>query len=291
MISKKSLVLTLSSLFALLIIFGVFSFVHKENVITYTAPNEPVFLTASFAETDKKDLENWETEILNRKSSVSSARTSYTETIARSALTEYFKAKDANAAMNEDEIAKSIIQKTSTESLERKIEFLEYQISDLKIISDTGKEALKTYGNTVGEVAIKNVYNGTSGNEFEIFTRAMNQNDPVEYENLKPIISNYEKLISDLLKIETPSSLASSHLKVINSLSAIAGSIKEFNVFLTDPLRGIFILAKYGRYGLELQNAMKEIDASMKKNQVNFINTDPGYSIERTANASLPPKQ
>jgi len=191
--NKKSAILILSSLFAILIIFGVFSFVHKQSVVTYSAPNEPVFLAASFEETNKQDLENWETEILNRKSNVSVARASYTETIARSALAEYFKAKDANAAVNEEEIAKSIIQKTSKENLERKIEFSEYKIADLKITPDTNKESLKKYGNKLGEAAIKNVYDSVSGNESEIFNRAMNQNDPAEYEKLKPIILNYEK--------------------------------------------------------------------------------------------------
>src|SRR3989338_1022800 len=151
MISKKSLVLTLSTLFALLIIFGVFSFVHEKNVVTYSAESEPVFLAASFEEKDGKNLADWENEILNRKSSVSSSRTSYTEAIAKSALAEYFKAKDANAAINEEEIAKTVIQNSSLENLERKIEFVEYQISDLKIIPDTNKEALKKYGNTLGE--------------------------------------------------------------------------------------------------------------------------------------------
>lgn len=288
---KKSLVLTLSSLFALLIIFGVFSITRKQNVVTYSATNEPVFLTASFAETDKKDLESWENEILNRKSNVSSARASYTETIAKSALTEYFKAKNANAAINEEEIAKKIIQTTSTESLTRKIEFVEYQLSDLKIIPETNQEALREYGNELGKASTKNVYDRTYGDEFEIFNQAMIQNDQTEYEKLKPVIENYEKLIADILKIETPTNIAGKHLNIINSLSAVNGSIREFNVFLTDPIRGLFVLGKYGKYASDLKNTLKELDKTMKENKVNFTNTDPGYSIERAANVSIENQQ
>ena len=287
MIRKKSLVLTLSTLFALLIIFGVFSFVHKKNVVTYSAESEPVFLAASFAETDKKDLESWETEILNRKSSVSQARVSYTESIAKSALTEYFKAKNANAAINEEEIAKSIIQNMGTESLKREIEFVEYQLSDLKIIPNITQETLREYANKLGKAYTKNVYDRTYGNEFEIFKRAMQLNDPVEFEKLKPVISNYENLISDLLKIETPTSIAGTHLDIVNSLSAMRGSLGELTMFLDDPIRGLFVFGKYGKYGLNLKDSMKKLDKTMKENGVNFINTDPGYSIERAANVSI----
>jgi len=291
MINKKSVVLFLSSLFALLIIFGVLSFLRQNNTTTYEDSNEPIFLAASFSGKTEKNLAEWETEILNRKSSVSQARVSYTESIAKSALTEYFKAKNANAAINEEEIAKKIIQTTSTESLKKEIEFVEYQLFDLKIIPETNQETLREYGNELGKASTKNAYDRTYGDEFEIFNQAMVQNDPIEYEKLKPIIANYEKLIADIIKIETPTSIAGKHLDIINSLSAVNGSIREFNVFLTDPIRGLFVLGKYGKYASDLRNTLKALDKIMKENAVNFTTTDPGYSIERAANVSIENQQ
>lgn len=273
-------------MFALALVLVVWSSAQKNSKEIYSASLEPAYLEVEAVKTDNGDLADWEKEILDRKTAPALTRVNYTEAVSRSVLEEYFRAKDAKAFVNEDDIAKNIIRLNSLEN--QGVEYKKYSISDLKITPRDDQETLKKYGNKLGEASIKNAYDTKYGSEFEIFTKAMQFSSIEEFKKLEPIIESYQNLLKDLLKIETPANLATIHLGIINSISGLQESLNEISIFTDDPFRGFFVMTTYAKYSTELQSYMKELNTFMKNNGVIFDENEAGYSIEKAAEISLP---
>ena len=286
---KKTLIISLSLVFSLALILGIW-FIAQRNSVVYSANNQKTFLEARLGERSKAEVfSEWERDVLenNDHLSGSSASNNYPDMVGRGLLQEYFRAKESNVAINEEEeeIAEKILAMSLPEKYE--IEYKEYEVKNLNISSKNDAESFKNYGNKLGEASTKNIYDASEGNEIEILMRAVQLEREEEFAKLTPIIKNYENLIKDLLAIETPAELASVHLNIINSLGKMTASVKQFNVMLKDPFRGLFVMASYSRYGADLKDYMKELNNFMKSKEITFGENEPGSSIERAANASL----
>lgn len=284
---RKILVIGSAVFFSLLLLLGIWYFGGRSRVDVYSSENlnNPDALETKFNNQPKETLNDWEKQILDRNSYTPSNEGDYTNNVARGVLEEYFRAKQANTEVNEEKLVENTLSQVLPQNYN--ISYKEYKISDLKISTDNSVQSFKNYGNKFGEVSSKNVYDTTWGNEFEILTRGIQLNRESEFARLNPIIKNYENLILDFLKIETPSEITSTHLNILNSLSQILSSVKEFHIIMTDPFRGIFVMTSYANYTANLHDYMKELNKLMENKGVVFNESDPGFSIERAANISI----
>lgn len=283
---KKTFVISLSTIVAFVLILTVWISVRENSKEVYSSLEEIPHLEAKADVNSSRKLTDWEKEILERKTEQTLTRINYTEDLSRSVLEEYFKYKNSNTSIDENQIAQNIISGNPLNNQE--VEFKEYSISDLKIVPKNDALDLKTYANKLGEASVKNVYQSNYGSEFEIFTKAMQLGSESEFKKLDPFVENYNNLVSDLLKVEVPSSLTTIHIGIINSISGLSANLDEMSSYTTDPFRGLFVLTAYAKHATNLQNYMKDLNSIMKEHDVSFNENDYGYSIERAATVSLP---
>lgn len=276
---RKSIITIIGAIvFSLVIIVTAASVeLGAERELVYKS-DQPIIRT----ESPNNSLAVWEKEILERRQMIIPRVSGvYADELAKGVLEEYFQAQKNKERIDEEEVIKKIFDKNPVEQEILRKSAPEYRISDLKISARNGKEDLRLYGNKIGEISQKYSFSANIPNPNDILAKAMQLNSPAELKQLEPVIKNYDNLISEYLKLETPTETASPHLEMINALNGVKISIQNFETVLADPVDGIFILGNYAGYGSDLREALSKISEYLKKNDVYFSENDPGYVIEK----------
>lgn len=279
---RKSIITIIGAIvFSLVIIVTAASVeLGAERELVYKS-DQPIIRT----ESPNNSLAMWEKEILERRQMIiPRVSGAYADELAKGVLEEYFQAQKNKERIDEEEVIKKIFDKNPIEQEILRKSASEYRISDLKISARNSKEDLRLYGNKIGEISQKYPFSANVPNPNDVLAKAMQLNSPAELKRLELVIKNYDNLISEYLKLETPAEIASSHLEMINALNGVRISIQNFETVLSDPVDGIFIISNYAGYGSDLREALSKISEYLKKNDVYFSPNDPGYVIEKVLN-------
>ncbi len=279
---RKSIITIIGAIvFSLVIIVTAASVeLGAERELVYKS-DQPIIRTGS----PNNSLAMWEKEILERRQMIiPRVSGAYADELAKGVLEEYFQAQKNKERIDEEEVIKKIFDKNPIEQEILRKSASEYRISDLKISARNSKEDLRLYGNKIGEISQKYPFSANVPNPNDVLAKAMQLNSPAELKRLELVIKNYDNLISEYLKLETPAEIASSHLEMINALNGVRISIQNFETVLSDPVDGIFIISNYAGYGSDLREALSKISEYLKKNDVYFSPNDPGYVIEKVLN-------
>lgn len=115
-----------------------------------------------------------------------------------------------------------------------------YDLSDLSIESDVSVSAYET--------ALATTFRKmTEIREYELVTfgRAVESEDFAELEKLNHAAAVYTEVVADILAMEVPTALASQHLEVVNSLSALGGATGALTTWSGDPLYGLDLINNF----------------------------------------------
>jgi hypothetical protein len=121
----------------------------------------------------------------------------------------------------------------------------QYGREDIVVGSDDSPFYLRTYGNAVAAIAIENAPPTGTESELTILNRALLRNDPAILEGLKPTVTAYEQMITDMLATPVPPMLVQEHLSLINVYQALVGDIKAFQGTFDDALPAMLRFRRY----------------------------------------------
>lgn len=164
-----------------------------------------------------------------------------TDQLAKSIFSEYLHLKQSGVsldAINTDQFVNSSLGDGTTANQARK-----YTLSDLKIIRNTGKEAVKRYGNEMGRII--GTHSVRADHELAILERALEENNPGELQKLDLVIAAYKKILEASLLVEVPEDFASTHLDLMNSFNDVANTIGSMKLVFNDPLRTLIGIRDY----------------------------------------------
>lgn len=202
---------------------------------------------------------------------------STTDRFARDVFTRYMSLKQAGAPVGTDEqvnIANSI-----AEEYDSAIEFKRYKTTDIKIgVSDTA-ETIKQYGNILGHIIT--TYGVNSRNEGIILKEALENDDPDTLKELDPIIKGYEQYLAQFLLVEVPPSAVSLHLKLLNTLSELTGTVKGMKLVFIDSLQSLISLKSYPSVTFDLFSALGDLQKYLPSKKVEYISGEAGYVLMR----------
>jgi len=137
-----------------------------------------------------------------------------------------------------------------------------FAISDIKTINDDSIQAFTNYDSTLNKIFEKYP---TNYSVLDVLEEFMIDEDTVDVDvltKLDQIIGQTEKIINELVKMNTPQSLSVLHLNFINSLERLLENTSDIKLFDTDAILALSGISKYE------ENANKlEIDFN------NLINT------------------
>lgn len=118
-----------------------------------------------------------------------------------------------------------------------------YKIEDISTKPDSGNEEVKAYGDAVSIILKKNAIK--SRNEAIIAQDYIKNENAKILAELDPIIASYKKMVSELLKLKVPQSIALLHLNLVNSINGAVFLAQSFRNSAANPVEGIQAVAYY----------------------------------------------
>jgi hypothetical protein len=163
----------------------------------------------------------------------------------------------------------SLVQNHSTQN--------KYSLSSLKI-SDYGPDALRTYAIAAEKTLAANDP-GTSKNELDYFSDAVNLNDAQAFASLKKIGAAYSADGPSFMNTPTPAAAQYAHLEVANALTRMGEDVTNMSAMNTDPLRAYLGLAAYQNDSQSMLRAFSDMSAVFQKEQITILQGQPGGSF------------
>ncbi len=157
-----------------------------------------------------------------------------------------------------------------------------YEMKDISISNDESIEAVRRYGNLLGESIIRDGKPNVD-NEMITLYYALETNDAKKLNDLSVIVKSYQKIIGDFLKMPVPAGAARAHLALINSASRIAAEIDAMRLTFSDPVTAIAALRDYQSDGKKLAAAQDTVRFYIQNHGVIFSAREPGAQFFRTA--------
>lgn len=112
-----------------------------------------------------------------------------------------------------------------------------YAGTDIVVKEDVSMASIRQYGNDLG--SILKTYSVQSRNEAVITQEALTKSDPTILKELDPILVSYKNILTNILKIPVPQTLAKNHLDLVNIMSSSIFMIENFKKSVDDPIAGI----------------------------------------------------
>ena len=182
--------------------------------------------------------------------------TTTTDLLARKLLVEYIQASQNAATSTISDFDAQNIANILAQDVELPFQ-KKYTLSDLNISNDNGETAGSLYKKTLNTLIQNHVATEQSENELTILITAMDTDNADILNKLDTKIALYEKLITNLLAIKTPSLVAQIHLHLIQGYETMRSATVGFKSILSDPVVGVASLTEY-RNGIDMLTAVEK---------------------------------
>jgi len=189
-------------------------------------------------------------------------------------LNDYLAAQQSGTLTDE---RKKEIANSALEALQKQLpKPKEYVLDDITISTDTTPDALKRYGNMLGEM-------------FTVFSAKYPQNEFAIIKNIAttknmsqvPLIVQkkvgFGDLVQNLLAMSVPRSVAEIHLAFINGFSGIYTAMDNMSKIASDPVRSAQGLKEYQNYSQKILLAGSDLAKQFKIASVTFANDEYGH--------------
>jgi len=153
-----------------------------------------------------------------------------------------------------------------------------YYLTDIKSTDDNTPASLREYGNNVGK-AMRSFSLRTNASEMNIIASAIE--DKKELEKLPTIINAYNRLVSDLAGIKTPSDVSAIHLAWINHYNKIGIALGNIKYLHDDPTRALYGITQYNsELGRDFR-IFNDVRILFMERGVVFEEYEAGYAFSR----------
>lgn len=156
-----------------------------------------------------------------------------------------------------------------TKEIENPIQKKIYRLTDIKIIESNTKINMQDYNKATGAVLynkypinikILTVLEESLTTEGDINVTTLNKLDPIN--------KQVQEIITGLLKIKVPSTLAILHINLLNTFQAISENLTNIKQLDTDPIVAMSAIAKYPDNNDRLEIIIREL-AKVITSQIN----------------------
>ena len=127
----------------------------------------------------------------------------------------------------------------------------QYTVSDIQVTSDSSVARIHQYEQAIVTANQKDIPTNIQdpitivSNATQLDTSSQDPTNPSSINQLDPIITDYQNLIQDILKITVPEQAVGYHMVYINTLSDILYDIQNMKQVLTDPVTSYIGLNTY----------------------------------------------
>lgn len=228
--------------------------------------------------------QNWQDELTNVVPSTNqvatedgdSSENGVTDTIATTLISNYLALKQNDSLTGES--AQKLIDQTIEYVEKNSSQTAPVSESQLNIVADNGKTSISQYGENLGMIFKTNRPKDPK-TTLDIITKAIQSNDPAKMAELDSIITTYEKITADLLKMPVPKTFVKAHLDVVNSIKNGTTAIKEMKSSLEDPFKALAAIQLYQKSVTTFVQVFQAINIFIVKNNIVYKQGSGGYYL------------
>ncbi len=152
-----------------------------------------------------------------------------------------------------------------------------YTESDIILAKSDDVASLHAYGNALATVV--EAHNDGSESEIVIFERALENEDEKDLASLEDRVKRYASMITGFKATPSPKSLVPIHLKLLNALEELRGSVEGMSRALTDSIHALSAASAYPPAVNNLTDAFILLASFLKEGRVTFGEEEPGYIL------------
>lgn len=264
---KKIIPLSFATIFGFSIIFLAVkeNYPAKKEVSGDTA-NESWRDSLTITPSTSPDLFSFKKQNVTKSgTSTASLPPTTTEALARDLLLEYVTTKRAlgQVAMTDADA------QVAAERLVQKIKLpqgKQYSAKDIVISSNNSTLAIKTYADEIRASLLAFSASTVSG-DIEVVYMSPKTDNAKRQSAYRHTMMRYDKLIKELLASNTPSSIASLHLRLVQAYANREHSVKTMMEIFTDPIKGFAALTEYRKEVVGLTALGKEYERYLAKRE------------------------
>jgi hypothetical protein len=142
-------------------------------------------------------------------------------------------------------------------------------------------EKIKAYGNTIATILTDKPPTPLE-HELVILDRATQKNDPKELKKLDPLIAEYKKIESALMKVVVPKSAVEQHVAFTESVSGMIYSITGISYIMTDPIKSLPGVSSYAENSQKFLEILRKYKSYFDTEGIIFNPDDNGYQFFNT---------
>lgn len=150
-----------------------------------------------------------------------------------------------------------------------------YGQKDILIKVDSSPAAIRAYANEVGAIFVT-FSNPQFRNETVITKESIEQEDPEILKELDPIILSYKNILNGLMKVSAPLSISSTHLALVNSISALYFSAQALRKTDSDTIASLSGTSVWLSGATALNKSFNNLKAVFDANNIVFGEGEAG---------------
>lgn len=221
---------------------------------------------------DKLDSET----IAKKINEGSEAELSDTTKFSRELFVKLLAAKKAGENISESDYEYLIEKNVSREKeiLEHKL----YKPEDFKVFKGETADSIRAYGNSIASIMMLPSPEPLE-HELEILIRVIDTENAAELDKLIPLVTQYNRIKTDLLNTKVPESAIPWHLEMTNSIVKKMHDIEGMRYIFSDPLRAIPAIGRYQEDADGFMKALRGYKDYFAIRQVTFAQEENGYTL------------
>lgn len=219
---------------------------------------------------------------------ISALPDSITDRFAQALLTQYLRTRGDTPPTQEEIVA--FVQKGVSELSSSSEDADRFTIADVRVTSETGREALIAYAAKAEKAFADNTVPSTisSRNELSYFQDAIRGNDGA-LTNIRALSAAYEDIAEALMAVPVPAEARQAHLSIANTLVHLSTMTEDMAALKTDPLRALLGIGLYEKYASRLKSGFANMHSVFSARQATLTEGQPGYEFYATSELSATP--
>lgn len=182
-----------------------------------------------------------------------------TSRLAKQVYSDYVNQEAGNSDLTVSDVAQNALSQISSSDMPRS----KYGLNDISFTKQSSNESSRLYGNNFAEIYIRNM-------------RVVANNQAKYSENLMALADVYVNVSKELLKINVPTEVSSSHLAIVNNYQILADSFKLINEQTQDPVKSLLGVRSAKTAAEENDQMFINISKYFKNNGIIFDKSEVG---------------
>ena len=196
-----------------------------------------------------------------------------TDEVAKDFFTRYMILRKAGQTGDQESV-KNAMDQTITNATETAPKPKTYSDSDIKVTTDVSATTVHAYVNAVAAIMFTDI---SRLDPTAIAMNALDNQNMDELQTIDPIISGYQKTITELLALTVPQDLSSSHIGIVNGLSILLYVSQGLRHIQEDSMQAMVALDLYSTGQDVLKSALTDIRDYVSVKKISIASTEPGY--------------